>query len=401
MKTTTTPIFHTLARCFLGAGFLILAFIQAVPSSYGGIEAVRVASGFALPLYVSTPPGDTSRIFVAEQHGKIKIVNLPSGTVNAIPFLDITSRVGQGQGTGILGMAFDPNYAVNGRFYVSYTTNGGGVFDLGVSHVARFNVTANPSIADPASEVTVITVDKPSHEHNFDWIGFGPRAGDAGNLYICAGDGGVDFLPDGNAQNTTTLLGKILRIHLEDDGTYTIPPDNPFFGSATERQEIWAFGLRNPFRASFDSVTHDMLIGDVGETAREEVDVNPPSNPGGGENYGWRLLEGNIRNPRFAGDPLPPNPVYPILDYEHSTTGICVIGGYVYRGSAVGDLEGLYVFGDCFGPSSGDFTGRIFTLLYEGGVASNFTDITSQLFPTKIRLWPARRRRRQPLYLRR
>jgi glucose/arabinose dehydrogenase len=223
--------FASAFRCFSGAGFLaILALTVTIASSHAGIEAVRVATGFNTPLYVCAPPGDTSRIFVAEQHGKIKIVNLPSGTVNATPFLDITPRVGQGQGTGILGMAFDPNYAVNGRFYVSYTTNGGGVFDLGVSHIARFTVTADPDIADPASEVTVITVDQPSHEHNFDWIGFSPRTGDAGNLYICSGDGGVDFLPDGNAQNTTTLLGKILRIHLEDDGPIRSRPIIRFLG---------------------------------------------------------------------------------------------------------------------------------------------------------------------------
>ena len=363
---------------------------MAAPDSRAAIEAVRVATGFTSPLYVCAPEGDLSRVFVAEQGGKIKIINLPSGTVNPTPFLDITSEVGQGQGPGILGMTFDPNYAENGFFYVSYTTEMGGVFRAGVSHVARFTVSADPNVADRGSEVTVITADQTQNDHNFDWIGFSPRPGDEGNLYICSGDGGhiedngPGHPPEGNAQNLQTLLGKILRIHIETDGSYTIPPDNPFFGSDTEKQEIWAYGLRNPFRASFDRTTGNMFFGDVGETLREEVDVNLGSNPGGGQNFGWRVREGFIQNPRYANDPPPPNAVDPILDYEHETTGICVIGGYIYNGSTVDDLKGLYVFGDCFGPKNGSFTGRVFTLSYEGGVASDFTDITSQLFPTKV-----------------
>src|SRR5262249_54132325 len=148
--------------------------------------------------------------------------------------------------------------------------------------------------------------DQPQPDHDFDWIGFSPRAGDAGNLYICSGDGGgtEDKGPGhdpiiGNGQNTDTLLGKILRIHIEADGSYTIPTDNPFFGSSTNKQEIFTYGLRNPFRASFDPVTKDMFIGDVGEHDREEIDVQPASNPGGGENYGWRVLEGLIQNPFY------------------------------------------------------------------------------------------------------
>jgi glucose/arabinose dehydrogenase len=287
-------------------------------------------------------------------------------------------------------MTFDPGYAVNGHFYVSYTTEDGGVFGSGVSHIARFTVSADPDIADPGSEVTVITVDQPQSDHNFDWIGFSKRSGDKGNLYICSGDGGFTedmgaghIEPGGNAQSTQTLFGKVLRIHIEADGSYTIPPDNPFFGSATDKQEIFVYGLRNPFRASFENRTGDLLIGDVGEHNREELDVQRASNPGGGENYGWRVREGVIQNPFYANDPPPPNAVDPILDYER-TTGICVIGGYVYRGKSVRDLKGLYVFGDCFGPKTGDFTGKVFTLRYRNGVASDFQEITSQLFPTRL-----------------
>jgi glucose/arabinose dehydrogenase len=360
-------------------------------TGYTGVEAIRVATGFTLPLYVCAPSGDTARIFVPEQGGKIKIINLPSGTVNPTPFLDITSEVGQGQGTGILGMTFDPNYATNGHFYVAWTSADDGMFGNGISYVARYTVSADPNFTDPATEVRIISVDQPQPDHDFDWIGFSPRPGDEGNLYICSGDGGGTedmgpghVVPGGNAQSTQTLLGKILRIHIEADGSYTIPPDNPFFGSQTEKQEIFCYGLRNPFRASFVLATGDMLIGDVGEHDREELDLQSVSNPGGGENYGWRVREGFIQNPFYPDDPVPPNAVDPIFDYDHLTTGECVMGGYVYRGSTVSDLAGLYVFGDCFGPESGNFAGRVFTLIYQDGVVSDFQDITSVLFPTKV-----------------
>ena len=369
----------------------LLALTLSGRIAEGSIEALRVATGLNLPVYVCAPPGDTSRIFIPEQHGVIKILDFSTNTIRPTPFLDIADEVGTQQGNGILGMTFDPDYAVNGYFYVSYTTDSGGVFDKGVSHIARFTVSADPNVANRGSEVTVLTSDRPGSGHNVDWIGFSPRPGDRGNLYICSGDGGGSEdkgtghdMPDGNGQSTQTLLGKILRIHIEADGTYTIPPDNPFFGSETEKQEIFAWGLRNPFRASFDPRTGNMFIGDVGEMDREEIDINPRSNPGGGENFGWRYREGFIQNPFYADDPPPPDAVDPIIDYSHEETGICVIGGYIYRGRNVPDLRGLYVFGDCFGPDTGDFSGRIFTLRYKNGVASEFTDVTPQLFPTRV-----------------
>src|SRR5205807_3756749 len=184
-------------------------------------------------------------------------------------------------------------------------------------------------------------------------------------------------------QNNTTLHGKMLRIHVDSaNGTASIPSNNPFFGSATLRQEIFAYGLRNPFRDSFDRFNGRMFIGDVGQNTREEVDVQQPSNPGGGENYGWRLREGTIAtptgNPVVGGSP-PPGNVEPILDYPH-TTGQTVIGGYIYRGSQFPALQGVYVFGDYLGPEPGSI-GKIFTLNYDGTSASNFQDITGQLFP--------------------
>jgi glucose/arabinose dehydrogenase len=371
----------------------ILASTLTISSSRAGdgVDAIRIATGFSYPLYVGAPPEDTSRLFVAEQHGLIKIINLPSRTVNAKPFLDISFEVGQGQGGGILGMAFDPNYATNGHFYVSYTTDEGGIYNTGVSHIARFTVSAtDPNFTDPSTEVTVITADQPFNDHNFDWIGFSNRSGDDDNLYICSGDGGGScdrgegHLSGGNGQSTETLLGKILRIHIENDGSYTIPPDNPFSGQPPPvKQEIFCYGLRNPFRASFDPRNGDMLMGDVGEHNREEVDVQSHSNPSGGENYGWRIREGFIQS-TCDQRPKPPEAVDPILDYEHDATGSCVIGGYVYRGKKVRALHNLYLFADCFGPGPTNFLGKVWTLRYHDGVASDFTDITSQLFPTRI-----------------
>jgi glucose/arabinose dehydrogenase len=380
---------HTLNTAVCGS--LAAMVFSSANTQAVSLDAVLVASGFTRPLYVTAPPGDTNRIFVVQQTGQILIVNLPSGTVNPTPYLDIASRItDNGNEQGLLGMAFDPNYATNGRFYVNYTAPGG-AFGSGVTHIGQYKVSRNnPDVANP-NERTLLTFDQPQRNHNGGWLGFSPRAGDEGNLYIATGDGGSSndqgighIEPGGNALSTQTLLGKMLRIHIESQpGTYSIPPDNPFVGSETDKQEIWLFGLRNPFRGSFDRVTGTMFIGDVGQRSREEVDVQKPSNPGGGENYGWRVREGFIQNPAYPDDPPPPDAVDPILDYPHST-GQVIIGGYVYRGSEIPGLRGIYVFADNLGPNAGDFTGRIFTLRYDGQTVSDFQDITADLFPTRI-----------------
>jgi glucose/arabinose dehydrogenase len=315
--------------------------------------------------------------------------------VKPIPFLDLSTVVSLSGEEGLVGLAFDPNYTTNGRFYVYYVAPGGS-FGQGVSHVALFRVSSDPNIANPASERTLLTFDQPQNNHNGGWIGFSPRVGDEGNLYIATGDGGSSndqgmghIEPGGNAQNTTTLLGKILRIHPNDRpvGSYSIPANNPFAGSSTERQEIWAFGLRNPFRNSFDRLTGTMFIGDVGQSSREEIDAQPASNPGGGENYGWRVREGSIQNPAYPNDPVPPGAVDPAYDYPRSV-GQTVIGGYIYRGDRINPLRGTYIFADYLGPDSGNFTGRIFTLDIRGTKARNFQDITADLFPTRIGNFP-------------
>ena len=358
---------------------------QMVP----GLDAIRVASGLTQPLFVTAPPGDSGRLFIVQQEGRIRILNLATGVLNPTPFLTLTGlRIGGEQ--GLLGMAFDPNYAANGKFYLNFTVPGG-AFGNGVTHVSQFTVSGNPNIADPASERILLTFDHPQANHNGGWIGFSPRAGDANNLYIATGDGGGandlgpgHIEPGGNAQSLTTLLGKILRIHINSaNGTYTIPPNNPFVGVTGAREEIWALGLRNPFRNGFDRQTGRMFIGDVGQSAREEIDVQQPTNSGGGENYGWRVREGSIQNPAFPGEPPPPGAINPIFDYPRSV-GRTVIGGYVYRGQRIPNLRGVYVFGDFAGPDSGPNSGQIFTLNYDGIIASNFQNITAQLFPTSV-----------------
>ncbi len=303
---------------------------QMVP----GLDAIRVASGLTQPLFVTAPPGDSGRLFIVQQNGQIRILNLATGTLNPTPFLTLTGLQTGGE-QGLLGMAFDPSYAANGKFYLNFTVPGG-AFGHGVTHVSQFTVSANPNIADPTSERILFTFDHPQANHNGGWIGFSPRAGDANNLYIATGDGGGandqgpgHIEPGGNAQSLTTLLGKILRIHIDSAaGTYTIPPNNPFVGVTGARGEIWAFGLRNPFRNSFDSQTGRMFIGDVGQSSREEIDVQQPTHPG--------------------------------------------------------NLRGVYVFGDFVGPDSGPGVGQIFTLNYNGTIASNFQNITAQLFPTSV-----------------
>ena len=357
---------------------------QIVP----GLDAVRVASGLTQPLFVTAPPGDSGRLFIVQQNGQIRILNLATGTLNSTPFLTLTGLTGTGGEQGLLGMAFDPSYAANGKFYLNFTVPGG-AFGNGVTHVSQFTVSTNPNIADSTSERILLRFDHPQTNHDGGWIGFSPRVGDANNLYIATGDGGGandqgtgHIEPGGNAQSLTTLLGKMLRIHINSAaGTYTIPPNNPFVGVTGAREEIWAFGLRNPFRNSFDRQTGRMFIGDVGESTREEIDVQQPTNPGGGENYGWRVREGSIQNPAFPGTPTPSGAVDPIFDYPRSV-GRTVIGGYVYRGQQIPNLRGVYVFADYLGPDSGPGTGQIFTLNYNGTIASNFQNITRQLFPT-------------------
>jgi glucose/arabinose dehydrogenase len=388
----------------LCALILKICWASAEAQSVPALDAVKVAT-LSQALFVTSPPGDFNRVFIVRQSGQINILKLDTGIMNAAAFLDLSTNPSfQGGGErGLLGMAFDPDYANNRTFYLYFTVTGG-VWGQGTTHISQFQVPANtPDVASPTEMLLVrpqpapsppipLTFDHPQSNHNAGWIGFSPRANDDHNLYIATGDGGNGndqdpvptpsppghIEPRGNAQNLTTLLGKILRVHVDPvTATYSIPSDNPFISTAGARPEIWAYGLRNPFRDSFDRLTGRMFIADVGQAAREEVDVQQPSNPGGGENYGWRLREGTIATPTgnpVVGGPPPPGNVEPILDYPR-TTGGTVIGGYVYRGKQIPGLQGTYVFGDYV-------ASKIFTLNYDGTTVSNFQDITAQLFPT-------------------
>ncbi|MFQ5527607.1 MAG: PQQ-dependent sugar dehydrogenase, partial [Thermoanaerobaculia bacterium] len=245
-----------------------------------GIELVEVAAGFDRPLGL-VPPGDGSgRLFVVEQGGRIKI--LDRGTELAEPFLDLSGSVSCCDERGLLGLAFHPDYASDGLFFVNYT-------DLaGDTVVSRFSVSsADANRADTGSETGILSFDQPFGNHNGGHLAFGPD----GYLYVSSGDGGSGGDPQNNGQSLDTLLGKILRVDV-DGSPVAIPPDNPFVNDPNARPEIWAYGLRNPWRFSFDRDTGDLFIGDVGQNAREEIDLQPGSSPGG-ENYGWRRMEGS------------------------------------------------------------------------------------------------------------
>lgn len=295
--------------------------------------ATLVGSGFSQPVFLGAPVGD-SRLFVVEKAGIIKAWDGTGAISNA---LDITAKVDSSGERGLLGLAFDAGFATNGRVYVNY------IDKTTLSTVVEsYSLTASDI---NASARTILTVAQPPgrSNHKAGWIGF--SAADPGNLYIATGDGGGGNDPDNNAQNLNSNLGKLLRVAPGADGGYTVPTDNPFVGTPGN-DEIWAYGLRNPFRNSFDRSTGDLWIGDVGQGAREEVNfASAASGLGRGANYGWRPREGSIDNPG-VGDPAPPNLTEPLFDYGRSAGDGTVIGGYVYRGGGDASLDGKYVFGD-------------------------------------------------------
>jgi len=333
-----------------------------------------VSDQLVFPVDLASPPGD-DRLFVAEKGGRIRIIE--SGAVLPMPFLDLSGRVSTGGEQGLLGLAFDPDYAANGRVVVNYT-------DLaGDTRIAAFQVTANPDIADPASESLILGVDQPFANHNGGQLAFGPD----GYLYIALGDGGDGGDPLQNAQSLTTLLGKLLRIDLEAAAPYGIPPDNPFAGVAAARSEIWSYGLRNPWRFGFDRATRDLYIGDVGQSQLEEIDVGPDAEGHGrGANYGWDVMEGDACFEPASGCDRS-GLVLPVLQYDHSD-GCSVTGGYVYRGIAIPALQGTYFYSDfcagwvrSFRFANGDVTDeREWPALQTDGVTSFGQDDRGELY---------------------
>ncbi len=295
------------------------------------IKAEPVVTGLSSPVDITHAGDGSGRLFIILQGGRIVIFD--GVQILSPPFLDITSLVSSGGERGLLGAAFHPNYVGNGFFYVSYTDTAGD------SVIARYSVSLDPNRADPTSGVILLTIPQPFSNHNGGQLHFGPD----GYLYIGIGDGGSGGDPQNNGQDLGTLLGKILRIDVDSGFPFTVPPDNPFVGVVGAREEIWSFGLRNPWRFSFDRLTGDMFIGDVGQNSWEEVDFQP-ANSTGGENYGWRLMEGNsCFNPAINCNNG--TLTLPILVYDHSV-GCSVTGGYLYRGSKNPNLNGLYLYGD-------------------------------------------------------
>lgn len=300
------------------------------------------ATGLSRPVSI-THAGDT-RLFVVQQGGRIVVVD--NGSVRPEPFLDLTALVSTGGEQGLLGLAFDPDYATNGFFYVNYTDRGGDTV------VARFRVSSSdPNRAEATSAKTILSVDQPFANHNGGQLAFGPDR----MLYIGLGDGGSGGDPGDRAQNRGVLLGKMLRIDVRSGDPYAIPPDNPFVGQSGARPEVWAYGLRNPWRYSFDRATGDLWIADVGQNAWEEVNFQRAASRGG-ENYGWRRMEGtHCFNPSSGCDDG--TLTLPVLEYGRDD-GCSVTGGFRYRGARFPAMRGVYIYGDyCSGLIRGAMPG--------------------------------------------
>ncbi|MBT8274462.1 MAG: PQQ-dependent sugar dehydrogenase [Bacteroidia bacterium] len=319
---------------------LLCCLIWYMSSAQPEIALDAFGSGFNAPISI-TNAGD-ERLFITERRGAIQILNV-DGTTNPVPFLDIDPIVippgGAGDEGGLLGLAFHPDYLNNGYFYVNYINNSGNTV------ISRFNVSAgDPDIADPNSEFILLTIGQPFPNHNGGDIAFGPN----GYLYIGMGDGGSGGDPGDRAQNLSLLLGKMLRIDVDNGTPYGIPPDNPFFndGDPNTLDEIWAYGLRNPWRFSFDSQTGDIWIGDVGQGIYEEIDMAAAT--AAGLNYGWRCYEANTPF-NTTGCPDMSTMTFPVGVYTHNSSGLfkcSITGGYRYRGSDNPDFVGVYFFAD-------------------------------------------------------
>lgn len=313
-------------------------FVPAAAQIPGDLVWTPVASGFTSPVAIRHAGDGSGRLFVVEQDGVIQVME--DGIVAPTPFLDINGLVASGGELGLLGLAFHPDYSNNGLFYVNYTRAAGQGHE---TVVARYSVSAgDPDVADAGSASILLVVPQPFANHNGGDMHFGPLDG---YLYIGLGDGG-DF---GTAQDLTSLLGKVLRIDVDGGTPYAIPPDNPYVGTATLRDEIWASGLRNPWRWSIDRQTGDLFFGDVGESEWEEMSFAEVG--AGGLNFGWPCREGNHD---FLPEFCDGSEIFtePFFEVSHATNACSIIGGYVYRGSAIPGLVGYILFHDwCSGES--------------------------------------------------
>jgi len=344
--------------------YTIIFFLSILQSSYN-IENVFPNLSFQNPVGIYHAGDSTNRLFIIEQEGRIKVFENNSSISSAQTFLDIRSIVDQDSGyteEGLLGLAFHPNYSENGYFYVHYTDHLNGNINSPRNIISRFSVNSNnPNQANINSEEIILIVDQPYHNHNGGQMGFGPD----GYLYISFGDGGSAGDPEGNGQNLSTLLGSIIRIDIDNpsnDLNYGIPSDNPFIAPLNARDEIYAYGLRNVWKFSWDLETGLLWAADVGQNEWEEIDIIYS-----GLNYGWNEMEGNHCYP--PGSNCNPNNFEPpVWEYELYVDGVCsVTGGYVYRGSNLWMLEGKYIYGDWC-------TGDIWALTHEGNFGQNINE---------------------------
>lgn len=368
-----------LVRSSLVAAALVAAPLVAASPAAAALGVRTVASGLNAPIFVTQPANDP-RLFVLERGGTIRTVQ--NGVSSAYATIPGVSTLGEG---GLLGLAFAPDFATSGNLYVHYTAaNTSNGLDTVIGRVTA----GSPSAASlgTVTPQTILRFATPFTNHKGGWIGFKPGDAAGRNLYVPTGDGGDANDPGNRSQTLSTLFGKVLRLDVlgpdafpaDVNQNYAIPTDNFFAadGNANTRGEIIAYGLRNPFRDSFDRANGNLLIGDVGQGAREEVDLLPSSTQG--QNFGWRLREGNIQTPGVGGA-APADYVGPIYDYVHSgeaISGASITGGYVYRGERLGAAyEGKYLFGD--------FVAKRFFMLdpYAADVEASAVDITSQLFP--------------------
>ncbi len=323
-----------------------------IPKEKTKIQLALVASGIAGPVSADAPKDGSGRLFICEQTGKIRIVK--EGQLLAVPFLDINTKLDvinkQYSEKGLLGLAFHPNYKSNGKFYVYYSGKGNHKNNDHKSIVAEFTVSENSDVANVNSEKVILEIQQPEENHNGGQLAFGAD----GYLYIASGDGGGandEHGGVGNGQNLKTWLGKILRIDVNADSAYNVPKDNPFVNNPNALPQIWAYGLRNPWRFSFDRKSGLLFCADVGQNKWEEIDIIEK-----GKNYGWRIMEAsNCFNPSKNCDTK--DLVLPIAEYSHQE-GVCVTGGYVYNGIAIDELKGQYIFAD--------WTGQIYTLQQQG-----------------------------------
>ena len=345
--------------------------------SANDIAVIKVADVPAKALYITQPSNETDRLFVLNQKGRIHIIT--NGETLKTPFLDISDRVHgsltPGSEEGLLGLAFHPDYKTNGYFYLNYVNKNDS------SIVSRFSVTDNPNIADEGTEKMILGIPQPFGNHNGGHLAFGPKDG---MLYIGFGDGGKWGDPYNNSQDLKTLFGAILRINVDMGDPYTIPPDNPFFNDTGKRSEIFCYGLRNPWRFSFDRETSDLIIGDVGQNLWEEINWLT-WDESLGANFGWRTMEGNhCYDPEEFCDTT--GLIMPVFEYpnnasymkiligmdEREATGCSVTGGYVYRGNNNPDLWGTYIFGDYC-------TGRIWSFKLKNGKPTKFKNLRPEL----------------------